>query len=56
MEVPEKLPMSRPADTWMKDWEGPHREEFLPGCIEGLTGEQKLLLFSLERFMDLMEV
>ena len=56
MEVPEKLPMSRPADAWMKDWEGPRREEFLPGCVEGLTGEQKLLLFSLERFMDLMEV
>ncbi len=56
MEVPEKLPMSRPADAWMKDWEGPKRDEFLPGCVEGLTGEQKLLLFSLERFMDLMEI
>ena len=56
VEVPEKLPMSRPADAWLKDWEGPHREEFLPGCVEGLTGEQKLLLFSLEKFMDLIEV
>lgn len=55
MEVPEKLPMSRPADTWMKDWKGPHREEFLSNCIEGLTGEQKLLLFSLERFLDLID-
>lgn len=54
MEVPEKLPMSRPADAWMRDWKGPAREEFLPGCAEGLTGEQKLLLFSLERFLDLI--
>lgn len=55
MQVLEKLPMSRPADAWMKDWEGPHREEFKPNCVEGLTGEQKLLLFSLERFMNLVE-
>ena len=54
MEVPEKLPMSRPADAWMKDWDGPKRDEFLPGCAEGLTGEQKLLLFSLERFLNLI--
>ena len=53
MEVPEKLPMSRPADAWMKDWEGPQREEFKANCMDGLTGEQKLLLFSLERFLDL---
>ncbi|MBO6292656.1 MAG: hypothetical protein J6N51_10445 [Selenomonas sp.] len=55
MEVPEKLPMSRPADAWLKDWEGPHRDEFIPGCAQGLTGEQKLLLFSLERFLDLLD-
>ncbi len=28
MQVPEKLPMPRPADVWMKDWQGPQREEF----------------------------
>lgn len=56
MQVPEKLPMSRPADSWMKDWEGPHREEFIQNCVEGLTGEQKLLLFSLERFLDFQDV
>lgn len=52
MPVPEKLPMSRPADAWMKDWQGPHRKEFKPNCAEGLTWEQKLLLLSLERYMD----
>ena len=56
MQVPEKLPMSCPADAWMKDWEGPHREKFIQNCVEGLTGEQKLLLFSLERFLDFQDV
>lgn len=55
LEVPEKLPMSRPAEDWMKDWNGPVRSEFLPDCIEGLTGEQKLLVYSLERFLNLIE-
>ena len=56
LEIPEKLPMSRPAEDWMRDWRGPVREEFLPGCIEGLTGEQKFLVYSLERFLNLMEM
>lgn len=55
LKVPEKIGMSRPAEEWMRDWKGPEREEFLPGCIEGLTGEQKLLLFSLERFLNLLD-
>lgn len=56
LEIPEKLPMSRPAEDWMKSWEGPRREEFLPGCIKDLTGEQKFLVYSLERFLNLMEI
>lgn len=55
LPVPEKLPMSRPADAWMKDWEGPTRDEFLPGCAKSLTGEQKLLVYSLERFLNLID-
>ena len=54
LEVPEKLPMSRPADAWLADWEGPTRDEFIPGCVKSLTGEQKLLLYSLERFLNLI--
>lgn len=54
LEIPEKLPMSRPAEDWMKDWDGPNREEFLENCTRELTGEQKLLLYSLERFLDLI--
>ncbi len=55
LDIPEKIGMSRPAEEWMKDWEGPVRKEFLPDCMEGLSGEQKLLLYSLERFLNLID-
>ena len=55
LDVPEKLPMSRPADEWMRNWTGPVRKEFIPNCVEGLTGEQKLLVYSLERFLNLID-
>lgn len=55
MEIPEKIPMSRPADDWLKDWKGPTRDEFLPNCIDNLTGEQKLLVYCLERFLNLID-
>ena len=45
LDVPEKLPMSRPAEDWLKDWQKTHREEFLPDCVNDLTGEQKLLVY-----------
>lgn len=53
--VPEKIPMARPMDLWMADWGGPTREEFLPNCIEGMTGEQKYNIYSLERFLNAIE-
>ena len=55
LEIPEKLPMSRPADEWMAAWKGPKRSEFIPGCIAGLTGEQKLLVYVMERFLDIVD-
>ena len=55
LAIPEKLPMSRPANAWMASWEGPKRDEFIEGCAENLTGEQKLLLYSLERFLNLLD-
>ena len=52
LEIPEKIPMARPMDIWMKDWTGPMRDEFLPQCTCGLTGEQKFMVYSLERFLN----
>ncbi len=52
--VPEKIAMARATDQWLADWEGPTRKEFIPGCINGMRGEQKFLVYSLERFLDLI--
>lgn len=55
-EVPEKIAMARAVDVWLADWEGPKRKEFKKNCIEGMTGEQKFLVYSLERFLNLMKL
>ena len=55
-EVPEKIAMARAVDTWMADWKGPVREEFIPNCIDGMSGEQKFMIYSLERFLNLMKL
>lgn len=55
-DVPEKIAMARAVDVWLKDWKGPIRKEFKENCIEGLTGEQKFLVYSLERFLNLMDI
>ena len=39
----------------MKDWTEPVRTEFILSCVKELNGEQKLLVYSLERFLDLIE-
>lgn len=54
-EVPEKIPMPRPVNEWFKDWKGPEREEFWPHCTEGMTGDQKWLVWCLERFLNMIE-
>lgn len=50
--VPTKIPMPRAVNQWLADWKGPQRPEFLPNCIEGLTGDQKWLIFCLEMFLN----
>ena len=53
--IPEKIPMPRPMNEWLKDWKGPIREEFWQNSVEGLTGDQKWLLWSLEKFLNIPE-
>lgn len=53
--IPIKTPMPRPMNEWMESWMGPVRSEFLPNCVEGLTGDQKWQLWALERFLDVVE-
>lgn len=52
-EIPPKTPMPRPMNEWLKDWKGPERKEFWPDCVEGLTGDQKWLVWILNRYLDL---
>lgn len=55
-EVPEKIAMARGVDTWLAEWDGPKRSEFCQNCIAGMTGEQKFLVYSLERFLNIMNL
>lgn len=48
-DIPPKIPMPRPTNEWFADWVGPIREEFKKNCVTGLTGDQKWLLWSLEK-------
>lgn len=54
--VPNKLPMPRPVDEYFADWEGPKRPEFLENLdMSKFTGNQKWLLYCLEKFLDMYE-
>lgn len=53
--IPDKLPMPRAVNEWLADWEGPKREEFYPNCVEPLTGDQKWLVYALEKFLDMLD-
>lgn len=52
LEIPEKIPMPRATDQWFAEWGGPSRTEFLDGCQNGLTGDQKWLVWCLEMYLN----
>lgn len=53
--IPPKTPMPRPMNEWMTKWAGPVRREFWPHCTDNMTGDQKWLVWCLERFLNLLE-
>lgn len=55
IEIPKKTPMPRPVAEWLKDWKGPVREEFWPNCTVNMTGDQKWLVYILEKFLNMIE-
>jgi asparagine synthetase B (glutamine-hydrolysing) len=56
LEIPPKIAFARPMDIWLRDWAGPSRPEFLPRLdMAALSGEQRWLLYCLERFLNLMD-
>lgn len=54
-EIPMKIPMPRPMNEWLADWKGPVRDEFWRHCTDNMTGDQKWLVWALEKFFDLIE-
>ncbi len=54
-QVPPKTPMPRPMNEWLEHWEGPTRPEFWPHCTNGMTGDQKWLVWALERFLNMCD-
>ena len=54
-EIPQKIPMPRPVNEWFADWDGPVRKEFIPHCTDEMTGDQKWMVWCLERFLDLID-
>jgi hypothetical protein len=56
IDPPPKVPFARPMDQWMRDWQGPRRPEFRRDLdLAAYTGEQRWLLYCLERFLDLLD-
>ena len=56
IQAPEKIPMPRATEQWLKNWNGPTRREFLENCVNSLTGDEKWLLWSLEQFLNIIDV
>lgn len=54
-DIPVKTPMPRPTNEWFKDWAGPTRPEFYPHCTDNMTGDQKWLVWVLEKFLDMID-
>ena len=55
IELPEKIPMPRPVNEWFANWNGPTRSEFIPHCTDDMTGDQKWMVWCLERFLNIIE-
>lgn len=53
--IPKKTPMPRPMNEWFQDWKGPTRPEFWPHCTDHMTGDQKWLVWCLEKFLDMLD-
>lgn len=55
VEMPAKIPMPRPVNEWFADWSGPLRPEFIPHCTDNMSGDQKWMVWCLERFLNMIE-
>lgn len=54
-EMPVKIPMPRPLDEWLGDWGGPCRPEFIPHCTDNMSGDQRWMVWCLERYLNMID-
>ena len=54
-DIPAKIPMPRPVNEWLRNWNGPVRPEFIPHCTDNLTGDQKWMVWCLERYLNILD-
>lgn len=54
-EIPTKIPMPRPMNEWFEKWKGPRRNEFIPHCTDNMTGDQKWMVWALEKYLNIIE-
>lgn len=54
-EMPAKIPMPRPVNEWFANWAGPTRPEFIPHCTDIMTGDQRWMVWCLERYLNLLD-
>ena len=54
-ELPVKIPMPRPVNEWFSCWSGPSRSEFIPHCTDNMTGDQKWMVWCLERYLNILD-
>ena len=52
LEIPTKIPMPRATNQWLKNYKTT-RPEFIEGCTDGMTGDQKWLCWCLEQFLNM---
>ncbi len=53
--VPEKTPMPRAMNEWLENWTGPDDPLFLPGCTESMNGDEKWLIWALDRYLKMIK-
>lgn len=52
LDITKKIPMPRPIGLWLKEWDGPKRNEFIENCHENIKDDQKWLVYILEYFLN----
>jgi hypothetical protein len=56
LEAPQKVPFARPMDEWLSGYDGPLSSVFKEKIdMSALTGDQKYLIRSLDKFVSLLE-